>query len=364
MSKNNRFCIVEKNLREHHAGSKARNDVADILRNCEWNEIIVSSPEVRVNAGLKDKMKMALIMRNEWKEIVKTIPENAILFIQYPLDMYPKISMLASKYIRKIRNKNVKIIVLIHDLDSLRENDADQKQWDEKREKLFLGQADLLIVHNNRMAEYLEKKGYSQKKIPLKLFDYLDNCTCKDNNANFDKSGPIIIAGNLDPVKAGYIYKLGELDGKVNFRLYGPGYRPEEKTQNVKYMGTYSPNELLKQIDGAYGLVWDGESIEGCRGGYGEYMKYNNPHKLSLYIAAGVPVIVWKEAATAEFVDETGIGFSVNSLDGMGKKRGLMSADEYKAMVEKVQEISCKVKKGDFLQYAVSRSIDELDSQG
>ena len=43
-------------------------------------------------------------------------------------------------------------------------------------------------------------------------------------------------------------------------------------------------------------------------------MRFNNPHKLSLYVALGLPVIVWREAAIAEFVLKQGIGITVSDL--------------------------------------------------
>lgn len=363
MSENyKRFCIVEKRLNEHHAGSKARNDVADILKKNKWKEITVTSPGNRTNAGLKDKVLAALTMRKEWKEIVKSIPVGSVLLFQYPLEMFPKIAILASRYIKMMHQKGVKIIILIHDLDSLRENDINRKQWDEKSEELFLKQADIIIAHNSRMIEYLEKKGVGQKKIPLEMFDYLETCLRKDTKNYPDKSGPITIAGNLDPIKAGYVYDLGELDGQVNFRLYGPGYRPEEKNGNVEYVGTYPPDELLQKIEGAYGLVWDGESIEGCIGGYGEYMKYNNPHKLSFYIAAGLPVIVWKEAAIAKFVEENGIGFSVGSLNEISRKREEITDKEYMGMISRIEKFSDEVREGYFLNHAIDESIEWINS--
>ena len=57
-------------------------------------------------------------------------------------------------------------------------------------------------------------------------------------------------------------------------------------------------------MDQNFGLVWDGTSLDGCNGRYGEYLKFNNPHKTSLYLSCGIPVIIWKEAALADFVEE------------------------------------------------------------
>ena len=34
--------------------------------------------------------------------------------------------------------------------------------------------------------------------------------------------------------------------------------------------------------------MWDGPSPDTCAGVYGAYLRYNNPHKTSLYLAAGL----------------------------------------------------------------------------
>lgn len=55
--------------------------------------------------------------------------------------------------------------------------------------------------------------------------------------------------------------------------------------------GSYMPEELPEKLEAKYGLVWDGLEITSCEGTFGQYLKYNNPHKFSLYMAAGIAVI-------------------------------------------------------------------------
>lgn len=56
-------------------------------------------------------------------------------------------------------------------------------------------------------------------------------------------------------------------------------------------------------------------STETCSGSYGKYLRINNPHKVSLYIAAGIPVVIWKEAALCSLIEENALGFGISSLD-------------------------------------------------
>lgn len=64
-----------------------------------------------------------------------------------------------------------------------------------------------------------------------------------------------------------------------------------------------------------------------CNGGFDEYLKYNNPHKFSLYLAARVSVIVWSQSTLANFVRGNEIGLCRDCLQdlkeavpGIGRK--------------------------------------------
>ena len=85
-------------------------------------------------------------------------------------------------------------------------------------------------------------------------------------------------------------------------------------------------------------------------------MRYNNPHKLSLYLASGMPVIVWKEAAVAGFVQEHGVGLAVGSLLEAGETAGKVSAEEYAEMARKAGEIGEKLKRGEYLLGALKKT--------
>ena len=63
-----------------------------------------------------------------------------------------------------------------------------------------------------------------------------------------------------------------------------------ELLENETYFGSFLPDELPAALEGGFGLVWDGDSAETCSGVFGEYLRYNNSHKASLYLASGFPL--------------------------------------------------------------------------
>lgn len=333
-----KYCVVEKNFIENHAGSKARNDIADILVKEGWEPLVVHHSEEK---GTLDKIKMLFLTRNDWSKIYHKIPEHSELLIQYPLAMYPKVSTVAIPFLKKMKRKNVKLTFLIHDLDSLRGVYTNG-------EREFLSTADVIIAHNPVMVEYLKQNGYSDKEIrSLNIFDYLTKDTVAGRKAG--EKTEVVIAGNLKREKAGYVYRLNEVEGEIQFRLYGPNYDGETQGKNVKYCGQYKPEELPEKLEGGFGLVWDGDDLGACTGVFGEYMKYNNPHKTSLYLASGLPVIIWEKAAMAKYIEKNNLGIAVREMNEIPLKLKSLSEEDYRIMKSNVEIVGKQLCQGKML---------------
>lgn len=332
------YCIVERDSHEFHAGSKARNDVGEILAGQGWTALPVHRSQGK---GVADKLKMAAVTWLDWREVSRQVGQGDMLLVQYPLDMYPKVSRVSIPFLRKMKETGAQLIFLIHDLDSLRGIEGNG-------ERQFLELADLLIAHNQVMAEYLCELGYGDKAIrTLGLFDYLAQDVSPSCNTGDPRE--VVVAGNLKPDKAGYVYRLGQLDSKVRFRLYGPNYQEGVPQAGVKYCGQYPPDELPRVLRGGFGLVWDGDRVESCSGVYGSYLRYNNPHKTSLYLACGLPVIVWDQSAIAEYVVEHHLGLAVRSLEELPRRLQRMSREEYATLCQGAAEMGEHLRRGDML---------------
>lgn len=161
------------------------------------------------------------------------------------------------------------------------------------------------------------------------------------------------IAGNLRKDKAGYIYALDDLESGVMFHLYGPNFEGKTIGKNVIYKGQYPPEELPEKLQCGFGLVWDGPSLEGCSGMMGKYLKYNNPHKTSLYLASGIPVIIWKQAAMADLVNERRIGIVVESLEEISSKIGALQKEEYQLLKKNAENLGRQLRSGAMLKAAL-----------
>ena len=335
------------------AWSKARADISEILKELNYHSIDIPTHEgERKKESLTQRLFWHIRIRNEWNKRFASLKKGDVLVLQFPLLGH---SIMMASVIKRLKNKGVKVIMLIHDLETIRFALSNKKKIDRnirlKVEELsILKQANKIIFHNERMIEFAESMGISREKaVELEIFDYLGiSKSLEDKDAS---RGQVVIAGNLSENKAGYIYKLPE---NVYFRLYGINYSEEEK-DNIEYMGAYPPDDLLKKINGKYGLVWDGPSEETCEGIYGEYLRINNPHKTSLYLAAEIPVIIWEKAALAKYIVENGVGITVKNLNDLYGVLEKITDEEYLSMKLATQKISARLRSGYYTKEALKK---------
>lgn len=348
--------IFDKTIKKN-AGSKARQDAIFILQQLEYKELDIEMANWREMNKIKDHIYKYFIL----KKIIFRVNQGDTLFIQFAL---VNNTIFLKSILKNIREKNVKIYFLIHDIETIRGN----IKFIEKKnlnsvilDKIFSTQAqeieliklaDGIISHNEEMKKVLISYGIEEKKIvSLKIFGYLiPNWT---ESKLISKDLPIIVAGNLSNEKSVF---LKFLPSNVTFNLYGVNYTEVNTSKNINYKGSFLPNELPNYLEGSFGLFWDGDSIETCSGNFGNYLKFNNPHKASLYLASGFPIIVWKESALAEFVLRNKCGLVIKSINELENLIHNLSDDEYELLVENTRKIGKLIRDGSYLKNA-NRSL-------
>ena len=169
------------------------------------------------------------------------------------------------------------------------------------------------------------------------------------------KTTEIIFAGNLD--KASFIHLLGQLNG-LKFFIYGQTNNPPS-AHNIIYRGKIDPRILPTTMEGSFGLVWDGSSLETGKEA-GAYLRYNIPHKMALYITAGLPLIVWDESAMAEWVLEKHIGITVSSLQEISGQLSKLSETDYQSFLKNMIPIRQNMAEGYYLKRAIIKAEELL----
>ena len=348
----NKLVFEHKEMGKYDAGSKARNDVEEILLSMDFIRTDIYGKK---NNNVFGKIFSKLDLVKQWNNNLVKNSFNDNIFIQYPFKI-PNYFM--KKIIRKSQKNNNKIIFIIHDLESIRVNKKDVGSYTFKRinynDKVILKTADKIICHNDSMKKELIKWGINSEKILcLNIFDYLDFNYPKDYCIAFNK--PIIIAGNLVRSKSGYIYELNKI--KKQFNLYGAGFEEYSASSNIIYKGKFLPEKLIENLEGSFGLVWDGPTIETCSGTIGNYLQYNNPHKVSLYISSGIPIIIWSKSAMANYIKKNNLGIVVETLNDLDKELKKIDEKQYTEMKKNAYNLSKKLKNGEMLKNVIKEII-------
>ena len=347
-----KYFLKEEFLKDsgaRNAGNKARNDVEEIVKREGYQPLLLTVEDWYQMGTVKAQRHKAKTLAQAFSQL----KSGDQLLIQFPMLHH---SFFTTRLVRKIQRRGVQVYFIIHDLEALRYANLDTVPLKHKirvhlQESSLLKVADGVIAHNPIMKSVLVEKGLPEYKlVSLEIFDYLiPNYQEKDG---LSKDQPIIVAGNLAQEKAGYLYQL---PARPAYNLYGVGFDESRALENEAYFGSFLPDELPAALEGGFGLVWDGDSAETCSGVFGEYLRYNNSHKASLYLASGFPLVVWKQSALSHFVLEKNCGVAVESLHDLKNTIENLSDADYQELVANAKNIGKKIRDGFYLTSALKK---------
>lgn len=234
---------------------------------------------------------------------ISTVPRGATVVFQHPT--YAHMSAWA---VKALNRGGRRLICMVSDIDGLKDRDEALL----KKELVFFRRFRHFIVHNPAMLGWFRTQGIDGRFASLGLFDYLSKAVSQVREVSFE----VTYAANLD--HRPFVRKLKELNEpcpKLHFHVYGATEDPALfQGQNMTYQGSMAAYDMPANMKGSFGLIWEGDSLSTLQGGYSEYLRYISPHKLSMYIASGMPVVCHPDMAIAGFVRDKGIGLMVTDL--------------------------------------------------
>lgn len=338
-------CYLSRNYKGlSSAGNKAKTDIEQIMEKMSFRNV-----GLRQTTYTNEVLSFLTTLTGVLKSLF-CLHKGDKLVLQYPLKKY------FSFVCNMAHLRGAKVIVLIHDLGSFR-----RKALTVAQEIKRLNHADYIIAHNEKMKKWLEDNGCKAKLGVLEIFDYLSESKATPK-PNVKKPYSVLYAGALNVRKNTFLYEVGEYIHSFSFNLYGNGFEIDKAKgkEHFKYMGFVKSDDLIATTQGDFGLVWDGFSASACTGNFGEYLQYNNPHKTSLYIRCELPVIIWKKAALADFVQNNGIGICIDSLEDLEGILNSLSEKQYLEMKEKTAQIGKLLSEGEFAKKALLEAVNTL----
>lgn len=337
-----RNCYLSRNYKGvNGAGNKAKTDIEQVMKQNGY--VNVGFPQTRyTNTILAFFATLASVLKACF-----SLKKGDRLVLQYPLKKYFTFVCRVAHW------KGAKVVTIIHDLGSFR-----SKRLTVSQEIHRLRHSDVIIAHSESMKNWLEAQHLERPIVVLEIFDYLSDSKPSDILPQ-ENEYKVMFAGVLSPKHNAFLYKLAKLPDRVfKIVLYGSGVDKEYlEGAVVEDKGFVTSDELIRTAEGHFGLVWYGPELEGGHGPLGEYLQYNAPHKMSLYLRCNSPVIIWDKAALAPFVKKYQVGLCLSSLAELNQVLSGMSVDDYCNMKRNVQVISARLAQGYYVNTALQSAF-------
>ncbi|MET0635255.1 MAG: hypothetical protein ABWZ25_04455 [Chitinophagaceae bacterium] len=274
---------------------------------------------------------------------VLTMPRGSTVVFLYPV--YANLNLVLLKL---LRFRNVRLVCILADISGLKFGNHVLL----RKEQIFFRSIPSFVVHNAAMKNWLLRFHPQAQASELQFFDFPVIVPEVERSI----SGVIVFAGNLE--KSGFLQKLGQPGSSLaglHFHLYGPGLRPGIETfPNVSYKGSFDPKQLPYNLEGSFGLIWDGDGLAEPEGDLGHYISLISQHKLSLYILCGLPVIIHELTGCAPLVLSAGIGLVINDLQELPEKIKALPKESYDLMRFKMRPIAEVISRGGNLPRALA----------
>lgn len=342
-----RLCYVSHNYpHTNSSGFKAKTDNELTLErlgavNLGLPQTHYTNKCAQFAIGLTSALKAATSLRH-----------GDILVLQYPLKKY--FSFLC----RAAHRRGARVVTVIHDLGSMR-----RRRLTPEKEISRLSNADYVIASNEVMRQWLNDHGMQRPTGALGLWDFISPARLPEKSKPAE-SPVVVYAGALGMRKNAFLLKMPEMAGQFSLPVFGnaEGLPGLNETKSVDVRGFLAADTFVDTAPGDFGLVWDGDSLDCCTGNFGEYLRWNSPHKASFYLRAGMPLIVWSRSALAPLINELKAGIAVDSLNELPARLASMSADDYAAMSDAARHVACRLQNGGFFTEALKQAINTLQT--
>lgn len=321
----------------------AKKHVDELMHRWGFTDLAVKTGKGKVATFFRKVFSMV--------NLLFKLKKGDVLVIQYPFKKF---------YVTQCQIahlKGAKTVTLIHDLGTFR-----RRKLTAEQEVKRLSHTDVIIVHNQSMNNWLTEHGCKVPLVNLDIFDYLSSEQPSSEPHVRGEKPTFTFAGGISQRKTGFLYQLDEVLDGCHFDLYGSGLVPGTETnwKNTTYHGQIDSDQFIGTVKADWGLVWDGDTIDGCSGTWGSYLRINNPHKASFCLRAGLPVIVWKESAMAPFITSNHLGIAVDSLRELPEKLQGITPEEYALYKRAAMTIKDELNDGHYFKTAFEKAVQLL----
>lgn len=294
-------------------------------------------------------------LSNHWERRAKLIdtlmaPVQAgdVVVVQFPLWMQLNFQSEMIEALK--RKKDVKLIGLINAVIPYMHAAPYDRATD-----FFLTQMrkfDLLITANDAMSRKLQQDQIEVPMLSLMFNDFLYQGP--DQEKKFVKK---LVYVAEHPIKD--LTDLSNL--KTPLKIYGKKVEKLVIPEAVTFCEYRTFEQLPALFDGGFGLINAPEIQEQSRDDLDNYHQYDNPFSLSVFLAAGLPLIVLSNSPHAAWVSGHGAGLVLKDLTDLDVTLENLSQEDYQSMVTAIRPYQEAVSSGFFIKRTLLNAIRVLE---
>ena len=276
--------------------------------------------------------------------IIAAVSNGDVVIFQFPTWNDPEFDEALISRLDLYRG--LKKIVFVHDMRSLM---FESNRYVMGREIALMNRSDLVILPSERMFTFLRGEGLTVEKVVYQRMWDFPVAIDRSVRPRFERV--INFAGDPDQEKFKFV-KNWSYDA-VQMRTTAKSADWAEG-KNIHVLGWVQNDTILVnalRCSGGFGLLWSEDTY--CS----EYMKMNANYKLSMYLAAGLPVIVSSSIAERDTIVRKNLGIAVDSLDEAVERVAAISQAEYDKMVDDVAVFSELIRESYFTKKVLADAV-------
>lgn len=268
--------------------------------------------------------------------IISGINQGDIVICQLPTGNGMKFERELISHLRAYRSR---IAIFIHNFETL----LHEKNNYTICEMINLyNQAEILIVNSFAMRQFLLDKGIREniKFVIQEMWDYTVSNMFMNTPA-FKKEIHFIY---------NKIYEeMNEWEYAIPLKLYTP---LNNTCLNISNATDMTPEELFLELSkGGFGLIWYADEYDHMS------IKYHTEFWLSIYLAAGIPVIVPAGISNQTLIEENHLGLVVDSLNEAVTKIEAMDESEYQEYLRNIEQFAPALRNGYYTKRCIVECI-------
>lgn len=271
--------------------------------------------------------------------ILAPVYHNDVVIMQYPTWNGKRYEEL---FVAKLRAyKGMKLIIFVHDVEHLLFNGTEESLLEAIA---FFDKADALILSSEKLHEFLKEHGLKCNRVFIQeVWDFCTRLSWVPGKFN----RVLHFTGKKDRFPF-----IGSWNMKTCLETYGYDNIKAENcnTNNNPYMDDNQQLITALGNKGGFGLIWADEYQSN-------YYKYNQPFKIAIYLAAGLPVLVQRGTHVAEFVQKNGVGIVIDSLEEADDIVQNIEESAYWELVENVKRQQFPITNGHYTRKVLTEAI-------